>query len=218
MFISNSLLISVGASALPASSIATVVECDIGKLIQSKADLHSLSRDDKYCILTSEPSGDRSSYPRTRPCDSSALRQFQPTWLKQHPWLHYSAHEDGAYCRACVFFAPQHVHGQECGHFVNKPFKSWIKMSQKANGHAKLHYHLAAMSQMSEFLARYENPSMAIGTVLDTESQQIMNSNHKVIESLLKIVMLCGKQGLALHGHRMIKTKPQFPTKAILLP
>ena len=57
------------------------------------------------------------------------------------------------------------------------------------------------MSQMSEFLARYENPSLAISTVVDTESQRIINSNHKVIESLLKIMMLCGKQGLALRGH-----------------
>lgn len=29
-----------------------------------------------------------------------------------------------------------------------------------------------------------------------------MEDNKKVIESLLKIIMLCGKQGLALHGHR----------------
>jgi len=29
-----------------------------------------------------------------------------------------------------------------------------------------------------------------------------MESNKKVLESLLKVAMLCGKQGLALHGHR----------------
>ena len=55
---------------------------------------------------------------------------------------------------------------------------------------------------MREFLAHYENPSRAISTVFETESEQIMNSNHKVIESLLKMVMLCGEQGLAVHGHR----------------
>ena len=32
--------------------------------------------------------------------------------------------------------------------------------------------------------------------------QKIMESNQKVVESLLKIVLLCGKQGLALRGHR----------------
>ena len=29
-----------------------------------------------------------------------------------------------------------------------------------------------------------------------------MENNRKVIESLLQVVMLCGKQGLALRGHR----------------
>ena len=91
---------------------------------------------------------------------------------------------------------------RECGHFVNKPFKSWIKMSHKANVHAKLHYHLTATSQMSDFLAWYENPSLTITTILDNESQEIMDSNQKVAESSLKIVMLCGKQGLYLRGHR----------------
>ena len=53
------------------------------------------------------------------------------------------------------------------------------------------------MSIMEEFLVRYENPSHGFNTLLDNESKRIMESNQKVIESLLKIVMLCGKQGLA---------------------
>ena len=58
------------------------------------------------------------------------------------------------------------------------------------------------MPPMREFLAWYENPSQTITTILDNESQQIMDSNQKMIESLLKIVMLCSKQGLPLRGHR----------------
>lgn len=29
-----------------------------------------------------------------------------------------------------------------------------------------------------------------------------MDTNQKVLESLIKIILLCGKQGLALRGHR----------------
>ena len=36
---------------------------------------------------------------------------------------------------------------------------------------------------------------------LDNEAKRTMENTQKVIKSLLKIVM-CGKQGLALHGHR----------------
>lgn len=58
------------------------------------------------------------------------------------------------------------------------------------------------MTKMSEFIARYENPALAISTIVSSSTQQIMENNQKVVESLLKIVLLCGKQGLALCGHR----------------
>ena len=68
--------------------------------------------------------------------------------------------------------------------------------------HTKLEYHMTAMTKMSEFVARFEHPSEAIDTQLNKETKERMEENQKVIESLLKIVMLCGKQGIALRGHR----------------
>ena len=75
-------------------------------------------------------------------------------------------------------------------------------MPDKANTHASKEYHRNAMTKMEEFLVRYRNPSQSINTLLDNEAKQIMEANQKVIESLLKIVILCGKQGIALRGHR----------------
>ena len=75
----------------------------------------------EYRILTREPNADPSAYPRTRLYESGAYRQFQPTWLKSYPWLHYSDHSDGAFCCACVFFPPDKVGGQCPGFFVTKP-------------------------------------------------------------------------------------------------
>ena len=75
-------------------------------------------------------------------------------------------------------------------------------MSEKATTHAKKDYHLFAMTKMNEYLSRYENPSRTVNTLLDNESRRIVENNRKVVESLLKIVLLCGKQGLALRGHR----------------
>lgn len=57
------------------------------------------------------------------------------------------------------------------------------------------------MAKMSEFLSRYETPSLVVNTMMDSENQKIMEDNKKVIESLLNIIILYGKQGLALHGH-----------------
>uniref|UniRef100_A0A1X7TIY2 TTF-type domain-containing protein n=2 Tax=Amphimedon queenslandica TaxID=400682 RepID=A0A1X7TIY2_AMPQE len=181
-------------------------EPDIGKLIELHgcANIKQLSRDEIYCVLKSEPDVHPESYPRTCSHQStrSLFRQFQPSWVKKHPWLHYSRHVDGAYCRACVFFAPDQVSGHTLGHFVTTPFTAWIKMSEKANLHAKNDYHQSAITRMTEFIARYEDPSVSIGTLLNSESSRIIEGNTKVIESLMKVVIVCGKQGLALRGHR----------------
>ena len=122
--------------------------------------------------------------------------------MKQHPWLHYSKFADGAFCRACALFSPSNVGGQDLGQFVTSPFKCWTKMTTKASTHASKEYHRSAMTRMSEFLARYEDPSQSVDTMLDSQAQRVIDSNKQVIESLFRVAILCGKQGLAMRGHR----------------
>lgn len=176
-------------------------DCDIGQLLEH-TDLRTLSSEHRYRVLTTEVNPDSSSYPRTRPYGSGSFRQFQPAWKKQYTWLHYSRHLDGVFCHACAFFAPEKVGGQPLGQFVTKPFKTWVNKSQKMDAHAKVEYHITAMAKMKEFLARHQNPSQRIDAVLDKEAQKQMEDNQTVVKSLLKVVMLCGKQGLAFRGHR----------------
>ena len=38
--------------------------------------------------------------------------------------------------------------------------------------------------------------------LIDNEAKKRMAMNQKVVQSLFGIVMLCGRQGLALRGHR----------------
>ena len=92
--------------------------------------------------------------------------------------------------------------GQSCGQLVNKPFTAWVKQSSKFESHAKNQYHLTSLAKMSEFIERYKHPEVAIDTQLNKRLQHQMECNQKVIESLLKIVIFCGKQGLAYRGHR----------------
>ena len=55
---------------------------------------------------------------------------------------------------------------------------------------------------MSEVLNRYETPSEAVNTMLNSEAYKRTIQNHRVLELLLHIVILCAKQGIALRGHR----------------
>ena len=176
------------------TNTANIAECDIGKLLHLGIDIHHLDREEKYRILKREPNPHSSAYPHTRPYNSGPFRQFQPSWLLQYPWLHYSPFCDGAFCRACALFAPDRAGGQVMGQFVTKPFKSWANQSQKMTNHGSLAYHLTACTKMQEFLATYKEPSKAINTQLDSQAQKQLEENHIVILSLLKVTMLLGKQ------------------------
>ena len=81
---------------------------------------------------------------------------------------------------------------------LSKPFKYWNKTTGTATQHANTEYHRNAMAKKVELLAKYESPSQAVDTVLSRQISNTMETN----KSLLRIILLCGKQGLALRGHR----------------
>lgn len=150
-----------------------------------------------------EPSADPSADPQTPAYPgSSFLHQFQPTWLKQYPWLHYSCHLDGVFCKSCATFAPEKVGGHTLGQFVTKSFNSRAKCPRGLKLICRIEYHQTSVIRMSEFVSCYEHPTTAANAVMDTAAKQLVERNKKVIESLLKITILCGKQGLPLQGHR----------------
>ena len=192
-----SSLLAQPANSTPQSSSEIL---DIGKLLELGVDLKKLSREHMYHILTAEPSADPSAYPRTPAYPGSTyLRQFQPAWLKQYPWLNYSCHFDGVFCKSCTIFAPEKVGGQTPGQFVSKPFNLWVKLSERSKAHMQLKYHQTSIARMREFVSRYEHPTATVNVVMDTAANQLM---EKIMESLLKITILCGKQGLPFRGYR----------------
>lgn len=149
--VDSQLLLSPGSS----SEASGPEGCDIGRLLAQKTNLKQIGRLAMYQILTGDPNTDSSSYPRTQQTSSSPyLRQFQPEWVRSFPWLHYSKHTDGAFCRACALIAPSDVKGQKLGYFVTKPFTSWIKMTSKATKHSKQEYHQLAVVRMDEFIQK----------------------------------------------------------------
>lgn len=55
---------------------------------------------------------------------------------------------------------------------------------------------------MREFLATHKHPTQAVNVRLDDVARKQLEDNQQVIESLFKVVMLLGKQGLPFRGHR----------------
>ncbi len=120
--------------------------------------------------------------------------------MVKYSWLYYSQYSEGVFCRACAFFALEKVGQQQLGQFVTKPFNTWGKMSYKGKAHSSLEYHQTSAAKMDEFITRFKNPSTAIDAIMDSNIQKTIDTNEKVIMSLLKVVILCGKQGLALRA------------------
>lgn len=70
-------------------------------------------------------------------------------------------------------FALGIVGGQEPGQFVTLPFKTWTKMVLKASTHATKEYYQSAMTTMRDFIAWYEDPSLSVATMLDSQVQRM---------------------------------------------
>jgi len=57
--------------------------------------------------------------------------KFQFNWLKQHPWLVYSAIDQGVFCKFCIAFAKEGGdRGIKLGQFVVTKFDNWKKATE----------------------------------------------------------------------------------------
>jgi len=56
--------------------------------------------------------------------------------------------------------------------------------------------HLTCIVKVEEYIKRYNDPSKAIDSQSSNKTQKQLKDNQNVIESLFKVVLLCGKQGI----------------------
>ena len=63
-------------------------------------------------------------------------------------------------------------------------------------------YHQSSMATMGAYMQTAKQPDKAVDRLIDVERQRIVARNRNVLKALFDIVLLCGKQGTALRGHR----------------
>lgn len=165
---------------------------DIGKFVGKRS---VLSDGEIFHIITShwEPS---SSFQFPHQKGQNRGRRCQRQWLEKFPWLAYSAADDGLLCKHCMFFSAR----EDIGQFVSKPFHQWQKALEKIQEHGRLKYHEDAMIQSENFLARMKKPEAGIDVILDGAAAEQIENNRKVLGGIIEIILLCGRQGLALRG------------------
>ena len=156
----------------------------------------SLTADKKYDLLTScfKPTASY-SFPKT------AGRSFQYQWLTQFPWLVYSRKENGGFCLPCLIFASGY-RGTDPGVLVSRPLIAFAKALELLRKHADKHYHKDAVIMSEEFLKVMSNQQPDIQVQLNQALADRIALNRQKLTSIFKTIVLCGRQSIALRGHR----------------
>ena len=126
-------------------------------------------------------------------------RTFLPSWCDRFPWLDYSRCLDAAFCLPCLLFASS---GQHLGQLYYLPFTNWLKAASEYSRHDGQKSHKTSMVQFSEFQSTASGQQADVATQLSSEHQRQADENMARLRSVISAVMFCGRQSIALRGHR----------------
>lgn len=143
-------------------------------------------------ILTKYPS---SAFGKQQRCFSSSS-------YKTFPFVEYSCHCDAVYCFACRQFPSKSGHAEST--FTDKGFRNWKKLGEILGKHSKSDSHVESMSYWKAWQASQKSGSVVFQ--VDRHTDKVITKNREVVSTLARISLLCGRQGLALRGHRESKS------------
>ena len=127
-------------------------------------------------------------------------RCFQHKWLQKHQWLVYSHSLDGGLCLPCVLFAKTEHRG--VGALVTSPLVKFKDATADFNKHSKTAYHRKAQLDLTEFNSIMEQRQCDVVQQACCGMRARIKENRLKLVSLVKTVVLCGRQNIALRGHR----------------
>ena len=181
---------------------------DLGKVALLMSQ-RALTDQDKYFLLTSHFTPD-ATYKFPLVSHGRQNRSFQHRWLSQYNGLVYSELDKGGYCKYCVLFgqAPSSV-SNLTGVLITRPLTNLQKASEKlrehftgVGTHAARKYHLAAVEKAMHFRSVVEKKQLPVDQQLSKVRTERIAENREKLKSIAETVIFCGRQGIALRGHR----------------
>ena len=135
---------------------------------------------------------------------NSRSRRFQFKWFTIFPWLAYSQLLDGAFCINCVLFGGESSHNaSKLHHLFRSPLDCWSKAVDKLKDHAlKSPIHATATIRASQFRRCMENEVESIDIQLNNKVSEQVRQNRDNLKSIVAAIVFCGRQNIALRGHR----------------
>lgn len=120
-------------------------------------------------------------------------------------WLIYSATEDGAYCRFRIPFGSKNIEkgSHETSNYFDKaPFQTWTNAIKKFKEHKSKKYHQGAVEDAQNFKLIYENVKSNVVSGIDHSRKKLQLKNRQRPAPIVRAVLFCGRQRIALWGHR----------------
>lgn len=164
----------------------------------------SLSDKIKYELLTNPFRPDKKYVFPSQHGKNGTVRRFMTNWLVQHPCLSYSPYYEGAFCSACSLFSPL-VLKESSTIFVHYPcskFRHLKHFSTLIKAHINSENHKIATLRAANFTHTFENPSSSIDHQLDRNRLETIKKNKSILLSIIKVIVTCARQNIALRGHR----------------
>ena len=127
---------------------------------------------------------------------------FQFQWLQRYPWLVYSRQENGGFCLPCVLFATSVYRGSDRGVLVIRPLTTFGKALESLHKHADKGHHKTAVIRSEEFLKTMTHQQPDIQCRLNQAMASRISLNRQKLHSIFKTLVFCGRQNIALRGHR----------------
>ena len=116
-----------------------------------------------------------------------------------YPWLVYSKQENGGYCLPCALFAISGYHGSSPGVLVSPLLTAFNKALEVLRKHADKNHHKLAIVRADEFKKTMTNQQPSR---LNQALAERVAINRQKLASIIRTVILCGRQNFALRGHR----------------
>ena len=116
----------------------------------------------------------------------------------------YSREKNGSYCVPCLLFAHagSGYRSTDPGVLVQSPLTQFSKALELLRKHSAKEYHKMAVVRADQFLLVASSQQPSIQQHISKARANQISTNCKILASIIKTIVLCGRQCLPLRGHR----------------
>ena len=118
----------------------------------------------------------------------------------------YSEAKEGAFCKLCKIFASDFESGKgshvQLGSIVKTPFTKWKNAKQEFREHEQKSYHQNACLKSQNFLSVFDKKVEDVHIQVNSHLKNTIEENKQKLCPIIKTVLFCGREGIALRGHR----------------